>query len=97
MFPAVLKLYLEAITVNGLVFSYNEHGIPEGLCRATRLIYVTTSGGPLIKNFGYDYVCALANSFYGIKDVRCISAQGLDIRGANPAAILEAAKAAIDL
>ena len=92
MFPAVLKSYFENITVNGLVFVYGENGIPKGLCKAQRLIYVTTSGGPIIKNFGFDYACALAKSFYGIKDVRYISAEGLDIRGADEEMILAKAK-----
>lgn len=92
MFPAVLKSYFENITVNGLVFAYGDNGIPVGLCKADRLIYVTTSGGPIIKNFGFDYTCALAKSFYGIKDVRCISAEGLDIRGADADMIIAKAK-----
>ena len=92
MFPAVLKLYFEAVTVNGLTFAYGENGIPQGLCHAKRLIYVTTSGGPIMKNFGYEYTCALAKSFYGIQDVTCISAQGLDIYGADVEDILQNAK-----
>ena len=95
MFPAVVKSYFENVTVNGLTFRYGEKGIPVGLCKAERLIYVTTSGGPIMKSFGYDYVCALARSFYGIKDVRCISAEGLDIRGADVEAILSSAKNAV--
>ena len=56
-FPAILKCYTEAVCVNGLTFRYNEQGIPEGLCRAKRLIYVTTAGGYIPENnFGYDYV-----------------------------------------
>ena len=93
MFPSVLKVYFETVTVNGLTFAYGKNGIPTGLCGATRLIYVTTSGGPIIKNFGYEYVSALATSFYGIEGVRCISAQGLDIHGADVDAILRNAKA----
>ena len=92
MFPAVLKLYFESVTVNGLTFAYGENGVPMGLCNAKRLIYVTTSGGPIMKNFGYEYACALAKSFYGIQDVACISAQGLDIHGADVEAILQDAK-----
>ena len=97
MFPAVLKMYFEAITVNGLTFAYGENGIPYGLCQAKRLIYVTTAGGPIVMNFGFDYTCALAKSFYGIRDVRCISAEMLDIRGADAEAILRRAKEAIAL
>ena len=94
-FPAVVKLYFEAVTVNGLTFAYSEKGIPTGLCRAERLIYVTTSGGPIMNNFGYDYVRALACAFYGIKDVRCVTAEGLDIRGADADAILSKAKESV--
>ena len=92
MFPAVLKTYLETITVNGLTFAYGENGIPYGMCKAKKLIYVTTSGGPIFCNFGYDYVAALAKNFYGIQDVSFVSAQKLDIKGADPKAILEQAK-----
>ena len=92
MFPSVLKMYFEAVTVNGITFVYSEKGIPTGLCKAERLIYVTTSGGPIVKNFGYEYAYELAKSFYGIKDVSCVSAEGLDIRGADVEYILKKAK-----
>ena len=92
---AVLKTYLEAITVNGLTFMYSEKGIPTGLCCAQRLIYVTTAGGPIVKDFGFDYVNALAKTFYGIQDVSCVRAEGLDIYGADVDAILLSAKESI--
>ena len=85
-------MYFESVTVNGLVFTYGERGIPVGLCCAERLIYVTTSGGPIVKNFGFDYTCALAKSFYAIEDFRCVSAEGLDIRGADVDSIMLSAK-----
>ena len=97
MFPSVLKTYLENVTVNGLTFYYNEKGIPSGLCKAKRLIYVTTSGGPIICNFGYDYVKALSKSFYGINEVECVKAEGLDIYGADVLKILSDAKASCEL
>ena len=97
MFPSVVKTYLESVTVNGLTFAYGENGIPYGLCKGKRLIYVTTAGGPIFKNFGFDYVCTLAHSFYGINDVKCISAEKLDIRGANAEEILRKAKEAVAL
>ena len=96
-FPAVLKNYLEQITVNGLTFRYGEKGIPEGLCKAKRLIYVTTSGGPIKQNFGYDYVVALAKGFYGIEDVQFVSAEGLDVYGADVGKIIEEAKQSFKL
>jgi FMN-dependent NADH-azoreductase len=97
MFPAVLKVYFETVTVNGLTFVYGENGTPIGLCKAKRLIYVTTAGGPIVKNFGYDYTYALATAFYGIQDVICIRAEKLDIRGADVDNILRQAKDSIAL
>ena len=92
MFPAVVKNYFENITVNGLTFAYGENGVPYGLCKAKKLIYVTTSGGPIVYNFGFDYVNALAKCFYGITEVQFVSAEGLDVYGANVTKIIEEAK-----
>lgn len=90
LFPAVVRLYLESVTVTGLTFRYSPEGIPIGMCRAKRLIYVTTAGGPIGKNnFGFEYVKALAQNFYGISDVQCFSAEGLDIVGADVNSIMK--------
>ena len=94
LFPAKVRDYLEAVTVSGVTFRYGNNGVPQGLCRAKRLIYVTTAGGPIFQNFGFSYVEALAKGFYGIQDVRLVKAEGLDIWGADPKAILEQAKRA---
>ena len=92
-FPAILKCYLEAICVNGLTFRYNDQGIPEGLCKAKRLVYVTTSGGFIPeRNFGYDYIKQLCADFFGITETVYIKAEGLDIYGADVQAALQAAK-----
>ena len=91
-FPAKMRAYLEEITVSGITFRYGADGIPQGLCRAKSLIYVTTAGGPMIQNFGFEYVKSLAHAFYGIADVRLVKAEGLDIWGNNPVEILEQAK-----
>ena len=96
-FPAKIRAYLEEITVSGLTFQYGANGIPQGLCRARRLIYVTTAGGPILQNFGFEYVKALAQNFYGISQVDLVKAEGLDIWGADPKAILEQAKAEISM
>ena len=97
MFPAILKVYLENITVGGITFRYSEKGIPQSLCKAKKLCYVTTSGGFIGENnFGFDYLKALATGFFGISDVRFFSAQGLDIYGADITEIMNQAAAAID-
>lgn len=88
-FPAMLKIYLEAVCVSGITFKYTPEGYPMGLCAAKRLTYVTTAGGSIGEfNFGYDYVNALAQGMFGIHDVRFVSAENLDIEGNDPEVIL---------
>lgn len=95
-FPARLKIYLEHVTVTGTTFRYSPEGIPEGLCRAQALYYVTTAGGPVgDANFGYRYVERLARTFYGIPRTRCLLAEGLDIAGNDPESILQQAMDAV--
>ena len=89
-FPALVKLYCEQICIVGVTFRYTPEGVPEGLCRASRLHYVTTSGGPCLADFGFGYIRALSQQFFGIPEVRCIAAENLDLVGADPEAILAA-------
>lgn len=95
-FPAMLKQYLERINVVGIAFKYTEEGVPIGLCKGKRLFYVTTGGGYFVPDeYGFGYVKALAQNFFGIQDVRKIEAVGLDIRGADVNAIMTAAEEAL--
>ena len=92
-FPAMLKQYLEIINVVGITFKYSEEGVPIGLCAADRLYYVSTAGGHYVpEEYGFGYVKALAQGYYGIADVQKIEAVGLDIIGADVDAILAEAK-----
>ena len=96
-FPAVLKQYFEQVNVVGITFRYTEEGIPEGLCKADRIFYVSTAGGIYVPTeFGFGYVKALAQGYYGIGDVRLIEAVGLDIYEADIEAILEEAEETIE-
>ena len=88
-FPAQLKIYIENIYATGIVTRYGADGRPEGMCRAEELIYVTTSGGPFDGRFGYGYVKALAEDYFGIPATRLLLAEGLDIQGNDPEAILQ--------
>lgn len=92
-FPTTLKAYLEQINVVGVTFRYTPEGVPEGLCRAKKLYYVTTVGGDYFPEaFGFGYVEALAKNFYGIPEVELIHAKGLDIWGAPVEEILRASE-----
>ena len=83
-FPALVKLYFEAITVCGITFRYTPEGYPQGLCKAQKFYYVTTSGGFIGDlDFGFQYAKALTTKLYGIPDVECIRKEGLDIVAAK--------------
>ncbi|MBQ6392909.1 MAG: NAD(P)H-dependent oxidoreductase [Eubacterium sp.] len=89
-FPASLKQYIELINVLGITFTYSPEGIPQGLCRAKKLYYVMTAGGNYVPlEYGFGYVKALAQNFYGIREVQLIKAVGLDIMDADPKKIIK--------
>ena len=90
-FPAVLKAYLENIYVTGLVSEYGADGIPHGLCRAKKLYYVTTAGGPYLPDYSYDYLRALAVGCFGIPETELIKAEMLDVDGFDAQALVEQA------
>lgn len=80
-FPAILKTYLESIYVIGIVSEYSADGQPHGLCRADKLYYVTTAGGPYTPDYSYDYIRVLTTVCFGIKETELIKAEMLDIEG----------------
>lgn len=94
-FPSLLKIYFENIYIIGLTSSYNEQGIPVGLCNAKTLYYVSTAGGPFCPNFGYQYVHDLTTLCFGVKETKLLVAENLDVVGADPDTILHEAIHAI--
>ena len=87
-FPAPLKTYIENIYVTGVVSEYDEKGMPRGLCKAERLYYVATAGGPYDPTYSYGYIESLCKNFFGIPDTRLIKAEMLDIAGNDAEQIL---------
>ena len=95
-YPAVLKIYLERISVTDITFGYDDQGAMVGLCRADKLLYVTTRGG----NFslpetawmesGARHIQALC-AMYGIPDFQLLCAEGLDDVRNDKEALLTAA------
>lgn len=79
-FPALLKIYIENISVEGVTFAVDERGI-HGLCRAREIMLITTRGGFYdggeLEQGGRE-IAALAK-MYGIKKYRCISVEGTDV------------------
>ncbi|MCR4796838.1 MAG: hypothetical protein K5853_00130 [Lachnospiraceae bacterium] len=58
---------------------------------------MTTAGGNYVPDvYGFGYVKVLAQSFYGIPEVKKIEAVGLDIVGADVSAIMQEAEKKIE-
>lgn len=88
-FPASLKLYIEQLCVNKLTFCYNEKGMPCGLTKIKKAVYLTTAGGYIgSNNFGFDYIKGVFSNLFGIADISFFSAEGLDIYGNDSEKIL---------
>ena len=95
-FPASLKCYIEAVNVVGITFKYTAQGI-QGLCKAQKLIYVSSAGGFIPKeNCGYGYLKNLADILYGIPKTQFFCAEGLDIIGADVENIMRQSLEEID-
>ena len=95
--PAYLKMYIEVINNVGITFAYDENEKSYGLCKARKLYYVSTMGGKdLPYTYGFEYVKALCENFYDIKELKHFKAEGLDLLGADPQAIMAKALKEID-
>lgn len=78
-FPAIFKIYLENAFVAGITFAYGKTG-PVGRCKAEKLVYITTAGGPLNGvDLGGQYMQAVCREF-GIKEYEYLCAEGLDVQ-----------------
>ena len=91
-FPALLKVYIENLCVEGITFGCDENGT-FGTCQADRLLFLTTRGDDLTDSpleMGARYLEAMC-TFWGIKRFDCIAADGMDLGLEAPQVILERA------
>lgn len=89
-FPAVLRLYVEQLCISGITFAYKD-GESVGLCKAKKLLYISTCGGFLNgKHIGAEYFKAIC-AMLGITRFDLLAAEGLDIKEIDRAAQLEKA------
>ena len=78
--------------MQGLTFYYTEVGFPASLCRAKKLVYVMTAGGPTEgMDFGFPYVDTLCRVFIGIEETACFKAEMLDVIGVDAEGALQKA------
>lgn len=82
-FPSLLKVYIEHVSVVGLLFGYTSEGEGVGLSKAKRLTYISTSGGQLDgTHHGYEYFCRLAK-MYGIPETQLLVVEGTNLQDAD--------------
>lgn len=95
--PAALHDYLELVCSQGVSFDILSDGSYKGLCKAEKLVFITTAGGPIPKpNCAFDYVASLAYGFWHIPEVVCYQAENLDQVGCDVEAELQKACSQID-
>jgi len=93
--PAILKAYIDYITVTGITFKYTENG-PVGLLENKKAVNIVTRGGiysqglPAGYEMGDRYLRTIFG-FFGITDFTTISAEGLDIVGQDVEGIMSRA------
>lgn len=90
--PAVLKVYIENVSADGITFQSTSDGL-KGLCHSQWMLFLTTRGGlweGTDQEQGSRYMEALC-SFFGIDSYYCVHADGIDIKELDGEAILQAA------
>lgn len=100
--PAILKAYIDYISVTGITFKYTENG-PVGLLQGKKAVNITARGGDYstepysMFEMGDKYLRTIFG-FFGIIDFTTITAESLDIIGQDVEAIVgNAIKKAQDL
>lgn len=92
--PARLHDYLELVCSQGVTFDVTDAGAYVSLCRAQRLTFVSTAGGPIpvgVDDHAFGYVRTLSDAFWHIPEVRLVYAESLDMLGTDVEAKLLAA------
>ena len=88
-FPALLKVYIENLCVQGITFDCNEQNGCFGVCRAEKMLFLTTRGGAMegsAMDNGTKYLSDMAK-FFGIPQFTHIAADALD-QGLEPVEVI---------
>jgi len=83
--PAILKAYIDYVSVSGITFQYTEKG-PVGLLKGKKAVNIVTRGGDYSSEpasmfeMGDKYIRTIFG-FFGITDFTTIAAENLDVIG----------------
>lgn len=92
-YPALLKLYLERVSVDGITFTATDAGL-KGLCHGTHMLYLCTRGGFPEGNAEDAGAANLRDlcGMYGIPHFQAVCAYGTDLP--DPSAVANSLQAA---
>lgn len=82
--PAILKAYIDYISVTGITFKYTEKG-PVGLLKNKKAVHIVSSGGEY-NNTPYemgDRYLRTILGFFGIQEVETIAVENVDVMGVD--------------
>ena len=91
--PAILKAYIDYVSVTGITFKYTANG-PVGLCEGKKAVHIVSRGGEYSEGpaamfeMGDRYLKTIF-AFFGITDFTTISADKVDVIGEDVEAIVE--------
>lgn len=91
-FPALFKIYMERVCVNGITFGYGNDGLLHKYCKAEKMVYITTSGGYIGKDSTLEHYVNNLCTMFCIPNLEFHTAEGLDIYGNDVEAILRKAE-----
>ncbi|MDS0527998.1 NAD(P)H-dependent oxidoreductase [Clostridium sp. SHJSY1] len=83
-FPAILKAYIDYVSVVGITFKYTENG-PVGLLNNKKAVHIVSRGGEYINSpyeMGDKYLRTILG-FFGIQDFRTIAIENVDVLGTD--------------
>ena len=82
--PAILKAYIDYVSVTGITFKYTAEG-PVGLLNNKKAVHIVSRGGEYVDvpyEMGDRYLRTILG-FFGISDVETIAVENVDIMGAD--------------
>lgn len=83
-FPAILKAYIDYVSISGITFKYTAEG-PVGLLNGKKAMHIVTRGGEYVDapyEMGDRYLRTILG-FFGIQDIDTIAIENLDLMGAD--------------
>lgn len=85
--PAIVKAYFDYVSVTGITFKYTAEG-PVGICKADKALIVSGRGGDYSSEIGSQFEMGerylrTILSFFGIKDIKSVAAENLDVVGVD--------------